>query len=241
MKYAAASIMFLTAMAVSGQSQSPCIDVSSPSKHRASMPQPTVSKAARIGGMRTSATIDIPPTENICPLTGSQKFHIFVKDSVSPFNLISAAFNAGISQAVQGRHGYGAGWNAYGSRFGAALANSESSGFFQSFLLPSLLHEDPRYFRLASGGKWHRAGYALSRAMVARTDEGRHRFNYSEVIGTLVTAGLSNAYYVDSDRTVERTFGTAGLNVFSDAGWNLLKEFGPDLGRRLKRKKKTTD
>jgi len=215
----------------------PCVDLtlapSEPASHKR-MGSLTDSASQMMTG-RSSPTVD--SHDNICPLTTSDKFHVFLRDSYSPVNGVAAAFNAAISQAVQGRSGYGQGWNAYGSRFGAALADNESSGFFQSFLFPSLFHQDPRYFRMREGSVMHRGSYALTRIFVTHGDNGRHQFNYSEVMGGFAAAGVSAAYYPDDQRDAGDILMRAGLGILTDAGWNLLKEFGPDISRAFHRHK----
>ena len=217
----------------------PCIDLSAkPALTKPAGQHGVISQAERIMGIKASAR---PTTgQNICPLTPGQKFEVWVRESYSPVNLVTAAGEAAIWQASQpaSEGGYGQGWDAYGSRFGASLANAESARFFQTFLFPSLLHEDPRYFREARGATGHRFGYAVSRVLVARTDDGQHRFNVSEVSGAFLSAALTNAYYPDADRNTPRTMRAAGLNLAASAGWNLLYEFGPDVLRKLKGKQK---
>ena len=175
--------------------------------------------------------------ENVCPMTVGQKGELFLRHTYSPYNLFAAAGSAAIWQATQSRHeGFGQGWEAYGSRFGAALANRESSDFFKTFVLSSALRMDPRYFRKGSGGFGSRFGYAISRVLVTRTDSGHSTFNAPEILGSVGSAGLSNVYYPESDRTASRTLETAALNIAADAGWNVLKEFGPEIRRLFGRK-----
>lgn len=170
--------------------------------------------------------------EDVCPLSVGQKGGLFLRHTYSPFNVVAAAGTAGIWQATQDRHqGFGQGWDSYGSRFGAALANRESSDFFKTFVLSSALRMDPRYFRRGEGGFGSRFGYAISRVVVGRTDHGHATFNAPQMLGSFGSAGLSNLYYPESDRTAGRTLATAGLNIAADAGWNVLKEFGPEVRR----------
>jgi hypothetical protein len=161
-----------------------------------------------------------------------QKGELFLRHTWSPINMLAAAGTAGIWQATQDRReGFGQGWDAYGSRFGAALANRESSDFFRTFVLASAFRMDPRYFRKGTGSGGSRFGYAISRVIVGRTDRGHATFNFPEIMGSVGAAGLSNVYYPESDRTASRTMASAALNVAADAGWNVLKEFGPEFRR----------
>ncbi len=240
MTRAALLLGLLTAAPVTLAQAAPCIDLYN-------KPATVVSASGFVGkaehlvgaGSSVNATAD----QNICPLTAGQKAHVWLRKSYSPINAVAAAFDAAIWQATEPRSegGYGQGWDAYGSRFGAALANTESSRFFGSFLYPTLFREDPRYFREARGGAGHRLGYALSRVVVTRTDRGRRSFNFSQVLGAFTAAALTNAYYPEADQNVPRTMRAAGFNLLGAAGWNVVYEFGPDLLRKIGGHKKSAD
>lgn len=174
---------------------------------------------------------------NVCPLSVNDKAKLYLVRATSPFNIVSAAGSAGIWQATQDSHqGFGQGWSAYGSRFGASLANNESAQLLNSFIFASAMHMDPRYFRKGSGSFGSRFGYAISRVLVGRTDGGRAALNAPEIMGAVASAGLSNAYYPQSDRTASRTLESAGLTIAADAGWNVLREFGVELNKMFGRK-----
>ena len=180
------------------------------------------------GMLSSRGTVEM--ADNVCPMTVGEKGTLFLRHTWSPYNVFAAAGSAAIWQATQDRtQGYGQGWDAYGSRFGASLANRESQDFFKTFVFASALHMDPRYFRKGNGGFGARFFYAISRSLVGRTDHGRWTFNAPAILGSATSAGLSNAYLPDSDRTAGRTAVTFGLNIGADAGWNVLKEFGPEI------------
>ena len=227
------------AISAAAQTQTqPCIVVTAASsRFRSSLPQ--LSWPGRKSARPSEPVVPVSADQNICPLTNGQKFHMFLRDAYSPLTIVSAGLTAAISQASQGRgsHGYGQGWDAYGARFGAALAHTEVSGLFQTAVFPSLLHEDPRYFPARTGTFGHRFGFAISRVVVARKDRGGHRFNFSEIVGAMLAGAASNAWVTDSDRTVSRTFSYIGIGLASDAGWNVVKEFVPDIWRHFSRHK----
>jgi hypothetical protein len=172
-------------------------------------------------------------------LTTRQKLMVWVQRSYSPTNLLAAGVNAAVWQATDDNpRGYGQGWDAYGVRYGASLATTESTRFFQSFLLPSILKEDPRYFRKGQGGFGNRFAYSISRVLVTRTDSGRQSFNFSAVGGAFAGAALSNTYMPDVNRDARRTAVSAALSLATTAGWHVLSEFGPDIRHKLRGKKK---
>ena len=102
-------------------------------------------------------------------------------------------------------------------------------------IFPTLLHQDPRYFRRREGNWRSRLGYAMSRLFITRTDSGRHQFNYSEILGSATSLAISNAYYPDG-RTFGNNMGRYALQLGFDAASNALKEFWPDLKRKLPRR-----
>jgi hypothetical protein len=183
-------------------------------------------------------TVDITdPHYPVKPLTTGQKFQLFTKKAFDRFTFIKAGASAGISQGLDSHSGYGQGAEGFGKRYGAAFAGGVHNEFFSGFALPSLLHQDPRYFRHGKGPAGPRIGYAMSRVVVAQGDDGSRQFNFSKVLGSLLSASLANAYYPDEDRTVGRTFARAGKHLAVSAGLNVLKEFGPQLRRKMLRKK----
>ncbi len=184
-------------------------------------------------------TVDVTdPHYPVAPLTPSQKFDLFVNKAFDRFTFIKAAAGAGIGQARDTPQGWGQGAEGYGRRYGASWASSVHSDFFTRFALPSLLHQDPRYFRQGQGPAGGRIGYAMSRVVVTQGDNGRRQFNFSKVLGTLFAAALTNAYYPDEERRAGRTFAHAGRQLATSAGLNVLREFGPQLRRKMFRKRK---
>ena len=180
--------------------------------------------------------------QNPPPLTTGQKFHLFAKSSFDPFEYVVAGLQAGIGQATNEFPGYGQGAAGYGKRYGASLADQVSSNFFANFFYPTLLKEDPRYFRLGEGPIKHRIGYSLAQEFVTRTDKGTRRFNFSNVLGAFTSGGLSNAYYPQTDRGVGLTMSRSGISLLYGSAGGLVDEFWPDIGRKLfhKNKKQST-
>ncbi len=157
---------------------------------------------------------------------------MFAKTTFDPVIVVIAAAQAGVSQADNQFKQYGQGAEGYGKRFGAAYADQVSSGFFRTFLYPTIFKQDPRYFRLGHGGFVHRFGYSLVQGVVCHTDSGGRAFNISNVLGAFTSGGLSNVYYPSNDRGFALTMSRSGLAVAYAAGGNLLSEFWPDIRRK---------
>lgn len=171
-------------------------------------------------------------------MTVGDKFTLFALNTVNPFQLLSTATAAGIDQAVDNYHSWGQGAEGYGKRYGAAYADTATANFFGTFLFPVILRQDPRYFRKETGGVVNRFRYAISRVFVTRTDRGTNAPNASLWLGTLASAGMSNIYYPVADQGAGLTFERAGLNIGASAGFNVAREFWPDISRHLRRRKK---
>ena len=150
------------------------------------------------------------------PLTAKMKFHLAYKGLTHPTFFAFEALWAGVQQAAD-TPDYRLGARGYGERFGANLASGTSEALFGNAILPSLLHQDPRYFYRGSGGKGSRAWHAILAPFVCQGDNGKSQPNYSQWGGSLISAGLANTYYPSSNRgagLVFRNFGTSmGLHV----------------------------
>lgn len=169
-------------------------------------------------------------------LSPHDKFRLFVKNATDPYNLGYTAFMAGVAQASDDLSGHGQGTTGYGKRLGAGLADQASAGFFTTFLFPSLLHQDPRYFRQGSGPFKSRLEHALMRPLVTRNDSGGHAFNWSGLLGSIAASSLSNAYHPAGNHGVGPTFVRVGWGVPFSALDHVIDEFGPDLERVFLRK-----
>lgn len=172
------------------------------------------------------------------PMRAGDKFKLFALNTVNPFQIVSTAAWAGIEQADDRFPSWGQGAEGYGKRFAAAYVDTASSNFFGTFLYPSLLKQDPRYFRKQTGSFGARLGYALSRIIVTRTDHGTSAPNASLWMGAVSAGALSNAYYPTQDQGVALTFQRAGYSIVTNAGFNIAREFWPDISSRLFHKKR---
>ena len=150
------------------------------------------------------------------PLTASMKFHLAYKGLTHPTFFAFEALWAGVEQAAH-TPDYRLGAQGYGERFGANVASGASEALFGNAILPSLLHQDPRYFYRGSGTKGSRAWHAVIAPFVCTGDNGKSQPNYSQWGGSLISASLSNTYYPSSNRgtgLIFRNFGTSmGLHV----------------------------
>jgi hypothetical protein len=175
----------------------------------------------------------------LAPPSSSEKWDLFVSETVSPLTLGATGFNTTVSQLTHSAPLYGRrAWkdDAFAKRAGASLGDIVSQNFFSDFLLASAFHEDTRYRRVGHSRKlWPRIGYAISRSVITRTDGGDPTFNFANVLGSAMSAGLSNAYYPPVSRTTSVSLTNLGTGIAGSGLTNLMPELGPDVGRWLKR------
>jgi Carboxypeptidase regulatory-like domain len=162
---------------------------------------------------------------NAAPLSTGQKFRLALKTTVDPISLAIPAVIAGVEQSQNSFSGYGQGVQGFSKRFGATSADSAISIMITDAILPTVLHQDPRYFYKGKGSVRSRAMYAVSTVFICKGDNGRWQPNYSNVLGNLATAGLSNAYYPSTDRGIHLTVDNWLVGTASGAVGALFQEF----------------
>ena len=194
----------------------------------------TPAQNKRMFGMPSYGTVE--RGEQVAPLTVGGKFKLAFT-YFDPYTFGFVALRAGIDQATDSKREYGQGMEGYGKRYGADFADGLTNSIFVKAVFPALLRQDPRYFRRGQGSFWGRATYAASRTLITRQDSGHNFFNFSEVFGNAASAGLSMTYYPDNERTAGDFAVRAGIQFGFDAGFNVLKEFYPDITRKLFKRK----
>jgi hypothetical protein len=165
------------------------------------------------------------------PLTVREKYILSLHQSFDISAHVGNAFTAALQQAGNGQPHYGEGWGAYGKRFAAAEGDQISSSILIYGFFPSILHDDPRYFRQGRGTAMARIWYAINRTFVTRRDKGTNGFNTSQIVGQLISCGISTSYYPPQDRSVGHVFSNWAVNLGGNSGYNVLSEYYPDLIR----------
>jgi hypothetical protein len=221
------------------QSESPAATVQAPATAAspdATQKSPAVSaknvsanpKNSRIFMVIPNYTTVENPTD-FTPLTAKQKFKLGAEDAFDTYTFPLAGVVAGIAQADNDDASWGQGLKGFGLRYAAAYADTVDGSFMTTGVFPTLLHEDPRYFRKGTGGFWRRSGFAVKRLLVTRTDSGQSQFNFSEFGGNAVAGGISLAYHSPEDRTFSNFLTNWGTQIVIDFVSNQLKEFWPDM------------
>jgi hypothetical protein len=201
----------------------------------AEAPQAT-SKDRLFFGMPNYLTLE--STDHVPPLSTKEKFKVTVKGAFDPFEYFWYGARAGISQLGNTEPGYGQGMEGYAKRYGAFFADGTIQNVMAAAVMPTLLKQDPRYYQLGHGGFWKRAAYAASRVLVTRSDAGGGQFNWSEVLGSAGAAGISTfTYHPKGDRNLGNAMTVWGSQVGVDALTLAIKEFWPDLRKKLSKRK----
>jgi hypothetical protein len=195
-------------------------------------PDPAGADPDRIFGVLPNYTT-VMPHETVLPITSKDSFKMAALDSFDPMVYPLFAFIAGVNQATNSPESYGQGWSGYAKRYGVAFADNTVCSLMTTGLLPSLLGQDPRYYQGKKHGFFNRVYYAASRSAVTRTKKGDPQFNLSEVGGTFIVAVNSNLYYPQEERNWPATMQRWGTQAMWDTLSNELKEFWPDIRKKL--------
>jgi hypothetical protein len=176
-----------------------------------------------------------PSLTDYQPLTVRAKFHVAAQDSWDRGTLALAAIFGAENQLTNSNRAFGQGAAGFGRYLGASYGDFVIGNYMTEAVYPSLLHQDPRYFRRGTGGGWSRLGYAIGQTFWTHNDSGRKQINYSEWLGNSTTVAISNAYDADN-RNVRNNVSQLGVQIGVDTAANILKEFYPDIARKFRRK-----
>jgi hypothetical protein len=167
-------------------------------------------------------------------LTAKQKMSLAFHSATDPVEFAAAFVVAGYHEAMHDDVGFPWGIKGYGERSGAAYLDAFDGTMIGNGILPSILHQDPRYFRLGHGTTTHRILYALATNVICKHDKtGKWEPNYSNISGNIASGALSNLYYPTDDSGISQTF-TNGMIVTAEGGFgSLFQEFWPDVSRKF--------
>jgi hypothetical protein len=174
-----------------------------------------------------SADVELPPD------TLKEKFKLATEDSFDYSSFIFAGLLAGVGDAQRSYPEFGHGGAAYGRYYWHAFADQAVGNYFTEAIVPAATREDPRYYTKFHGSVFNRAGYAVSRLFITRTDDGSETFNFSEIMGNGAGAGISDLYYPSRERTWTKTGQKWVTQVGLDGFFNIFKEFWPDINKKV--------
>ena len=175
------------------------------------------------------------------PLSAGQKWRLALHSAIDPFYIGWAlVIGGGYGELVESDTGYDWGPAGYFKRVGANYADNVNGAIIGNALLPSILHQDPRYFRKGTGSFKSRFVYAALSTVICHGDNGKQQFNVSNVLGNFISGAISNLYYPADQRGVRLTLDNGvSVTLFGAIGGQFL-EFGPDIARLVHHKRNAT-
>jgi hypothetical protein len=171
--------------------------------------------------------------QQLPPQPVKEKFKTATLDSVDYSSFIFVAGQAAVAQANSSYPEFGQGARGYGRYYWHTLADAINENYWVEFIVPSVLHQDTRYYTLGKGDFAKRLGYAFTRIVVTRTDEGHETFNFSEILGAGAFSGIANLYYPSQERTLTKTYQRWVTNLAIDGCTFAFKEVWPDINNAI--------
>ena len=171
--------------------------------------------------------------QQLPPQSVKEKFKTATLDSVDYSSFIFVGGQAAVAQANSSYPEFGQGARGYGRYYWHTLADAINENYWVEFIVPSVLHQDTRYYTLGKGDFAKRLGYAFTRIVVTRTDEGQETFNFSEILGAGAFSGIANLYYPSQERTVTKTYQRWVTNLAIDGCTFAFKEVWPDINNAV--------
>lgn len=174
-----------------------------------------------------------PSLDQWQPLSTKEKFQLFLRRSYSPRTFESTGIDALKDTIRNDNPEYERRFMGLGQHYGVDLGTSETEVFFEQFLMPSILRQDPRYFRNPSLPFTKRAIYSLSRVFVTHADSGHETFNASRMIGGAAAQSLADLYVPGQEQGLHPIVKRVTFDLARDAVFNLVHEFWPDVRRKF--------
>lgn len=162
------------------------------------------------------------------------KFKLAANNSIAVSTIGAALVTAAYGQAVNSPEGYGQGGEGYAKRFGAIMGRAASDNMFGTFLIASVMREDPRFYVKTGLSFRQSVKYAAVRVLRTRSDDGQSVTNFAGLLGPLAGEAVANTYYPEGSRDIGDTF----IRYSADLGWrfagNLLKQYWPNINKKLR-------
>jgi hypothetical protein len=172
-------------------------------------------------------------TERAAPLTSNQKGKLAFRDFIDPFNLATIAAYSAVAIAANSHSPYGPGWAGFGRLSGYGLAQDAMGEFLETYAIPSLVHEDPRYHRMPTASIKRRIWHAIEHTYVSQHDDGRPMPNYATLLTYPISAEISDEYVPGIQTDVKSTGRRVAIGIATDPAGALVAEFLPDVAKRI--------
>jgi hypothetical protein len=167
---------------------------------------------------------EIPP-----PPTPKQAFKIATLNSFDYSSFVFVGVTSAIAEGEDKHPSLGKGVPGFWGYYWRGFLDKTDGNYWVIFALPTVFHQDERYFAMGNGNIWKRGIYSSSRVLIARNYEGRNTFNTSELLGRAIAQGISVSYYPSTDSSASALATKFGYAILRDAATNTFREFWPDL------------
>jgi hypothetical protein len=202
------------------------------SKHEEAAEQLRQEEKQRVLGI--VPTFNTTYVSDAASLSAGQKMSLAFRSAIDPFTFAAAFLVAGYHEGMDQNSGFGWGAEGLGKRAGAAYLDAFDGGMIGNGILPALLHQDPRYFRLGHGSFHHRLFYAIASSYICKHDNtGRWEPNYSNVGGNIIAGGISNLYYPSQNSGWGQTISNGFIVTTEGTVGGVFQEFWPDISRKI--------
>jgi hypothetical protein len=176
----------------------------------------------------------IVTSKNVQPLTSNEKGLLAIRDFVDPFNFATIAAYSAVVVAANAHSPYGPGLAGFGRLTGYGLAADARGEFFETYAIPSLLHEDPRYHRMPEAGFKRRVWHAVEHTYVSQHDDGRPMPNYATLLSYPISGEISDLYVPGIQTDLRSTGKRVAIGIATDPAGALVAEFLPDVAKHLR-------
>jgi hypothetical protein len=170
----------------------------------------------------------IPP-----PPTMKQSFKIATQNSFDYSSYIFVGVTSALAEWSDTHPQLGEGMAGFGRYYWRGFADKTVGNYMVIFALPTIFHQDERYYALSTGSKWKRLGYSVSRVVITPNYQGHNTFNISEVLGRGIAQGVSLSYYPSQSRSADELAAKYGYAIMRDALTNAFREFWPDIAKHV--------
>ena len=167
------------------------------------------------------------------PLTPDQKAYLAVHNLIDPFNLLTIMGEAGISVAANSHSGYGPGFHGWGNYVGVSFTQDMTGEFFGTFLIPSLVHQDPHYHRMPKASTKRRIFHAAAQVFWTQSDNGKGMINYANLAGFAIDDAIGDLYVPGQQTRFSAGASRYGIALATAPIDNYVIEFLPDLARHI--------
>jgi hypothetical protein len=167
------------------------------------------------------------------PLTPKEKGRLALRNVIDPFNAFTIFGEAAISVGANAHSQYGPGMDGFGKYVGVSYTQDITGEFFSTFLIPSIVHQDPHYHRMPHASIPRRIGHAMVQVVWTQGDNGEGMINYADVVGAAIQDEVNNLYVPGRETNLRASASRYGIGLATAPIDNFVSEFLPDVARHI--------